>query len=202
MRKIIQSDALSSVLTIIFGLAWLVAACSWFYGIYETIATFRMMVNPYNVGKKVIDFTEAFNCNMDSIKVNTVIETENGKFKFISENVCLFRNKIKLFTFRFHTPFPLKGRLELQDGAVHIKGRLPLAPTIFFVAWLIGWTSGGIGFAAQQKDFGSSAVFVLMGWLFLALIYYIFIPLEKKRLLLIYEEIKFYLEGKDPVRNA
>lgn len=202
MRKIIQSDALSFVLTIICGLAWLVASCSWFYGIYETIATFRMMVNPYNVGKKVIDFTEAFNCNRDRIKVNIVIETENGKFKFISENVCLFRRKLKLFTLRFHTPFSLKGRLELQDGAVHIEGRLPLAPTIFFVALLIGWTSGGIGFAEQQKDFGASAVFVLMGWIFLGLIYYISVPLEKKRLLLLYEEIKFYLEAKDPVRKA
>ncbi|HBU06230.1 MAG TPA: hypothetical protein DEA95_06585 [Nitrospiraceae bacterium] len=171
-------------------LSWGVAILAWFYGIYEMFATNRMIISSYILGKKVLDFKEPFVCHEHSIRVNEMLETENGKFKFIQRSKCLFREKLKLFHLRWHTPFPLRGTLAFQDGIVHVEGRLPLGPTVFMASWAIGWTSGGIGFGIQEHDFRFAGLFILIGWLFLLIMYYMSVPLEKKRFLVVYEEVK------------
>ncbi len=59
-------------------------------------------------------------------------ETTTGKFKVARPDTCLFRPALRIFAFELHTPFPIKGVLRL--------GEIPVGTTIFFAAWLVGWT--------------------------------------------------------------
>jgi hypothetical protein len=92
------------------------------------------------------------------------------------------------FSFKWHTPFPLKGSGTFNNGMAHVQGRLPLGTTIFFSAWLVGWTVGGIGLG--ESNFILSMIVLLIGWGFAAAMYFPSVALEKKRLFTGYDEIK------------
>ena|SRR5207245_6198987 len=53
--------------------------------------------------------------------------------------------------------FPDQGRLAV--------GRIPVGTTIFFAAWLVGWTVGGLTFATTESSILGIS-FALFGWLF------------------------------------
>jgi hypothetical protein len=175
----------------LFAISWVICICSWFYGIYEMIATLRLKESSYGLGRKVVAFTEPLRCRNAAIKLNEVVNTENGKYKFIESNRCIFRERwTPKHLLRLHTPFRLKGKLDLGQGTVIIEGRLPLGTTMFTLAWLAGWLSGGLMFGLQDGQIGNAILFTLPGVGVALITYFILIPMEKERFLRVYAELK------------
>jgi hypothetical protein len=155
------------------------------------IATLRLKKSSYGLGRKIVAFTEPFQCRNDAIKLNEVAKTENGKYKFIESNRCIFIERwTPKHLLRLHTPFPLKGNLNFGQGTVTIEGRLPLGTTMFTLAWLAGWFSGGVMLGLQDGQFGTAILFTLIGLGVVLITYFISIPMEKERFLRVYAELK------------
>jgi hypothetical protein len=174
----------------LFMAAWFVAVFSWFLGIVESILTRLMKDIIFRKGIKLVDFTEKGSCFSDNVIVNKLFETDNAKFKFINNQRCVFREKTSWFSFKWHTPFPLKGSVTFKNEIAHVEGRLPLGATIFFSAWLMAWTVGSIGAGIQGGNLIVSIFMLLLGWGVAAAMYFPSAAREKKRLLVLYDEIK------------
>jgi hypothetical protein len=66
--------------------------------------------------------------------------TGEGCFKVLGTEEVLFRRKERLFGYRWHTPFPMKGRVRWEGRDAVIEGRLSLGGILFYCAWLLGIT--------------------------------------------------------------
>jgi hypothetical protein len=188
---------LSGIFIGVFIISWVAAVLSWFYGIYEMIAFFRLKGSSYNIGKRVLEFTERLDYIKDSIRLNDIVKTQRCKYKFLELNKCIFREKWRAsHILRLNTPFPLKGTVEFNDGKATVQGRVPLGMSIFLLAWLVGWSSGGIIVCINSNDFndlGFSLLFTMIGWVIVFFMYFTALPLEKKRFLNAYGELKHQL---------
>ncbi len=99
------------------------AAVGWFLGIFELITTAFMNNFIFFIGKKVLDFEERASFARGNFDLDKIFETDNGKFKFVDNMNCVFRHNLQWFSFRVHTPFPLKGCIRLKDGVAKIEGK-------------------------------------------------------------------------------
>lgn len=176
--------------TIIFIAAWSIGIISWFLSIAELIATNRFSKWPYSKGSRILK--NKSNISIPKKTLEKELDFKNSKAKIISENKILFRQKIKLFGFRVYTPFPIKGVIFNSNGQTYIEGRIPLFVQVFFVAWLVGWTVGGV--ANLTKSNGDNGyMFLLGGWLAAAGIVAISIPIEIRRAKKTISEIELYI---------
>jgi hypothetical protein len=193
----------------LIGLVVFVAACgigvlSWFFAIFEFVAVSRFAHFPFRFGKLVYFESEAIPLPAESIDMQKVIKTENGKFKFVTQKECLFFQKLKLWGFRLYTPFPLKGKIRWRNGSAEIEGRIPLGTSLFLGAWVIGWTAG----AAMLLNSGSAAFFIsapgvfIVGWVFAGGVYFLSIPYEIRRAKSMVTELKEYLTRGDVVPDV
>ena len=72
--------------------------------------------------------------------------TPHATFRLIGGDRCLFREPgPALFLQRFTGPFFLKGSMAFHDGHAVTVGRLAVGPSVLYVAFLTGWTAGGLG---------------------------------------------------------
>jgi hypothetical protein len=140
----------------------------------------------------VIDFEERVPFITDNVITSRIFETDSGIFKFADSHRFVFREKMSWFSFKLHTPFPLKGNGTFKNGMAHVEGRLPLSTTIFIGAWLVGITAGGIllGIKGSNFNFIPSMIVLLIGWGIASALYFSSVALEKKRLFNVYDEIK------------
>ena len=69
-------------------------------------------------------------------------ETASGRFKILGPEEVLFRPHV--VGLGIHTPFPFKGIVRWQGVQANVEGRPLLASIVFFGAWLVGWTMGGM----------------------------------------------------------
>lgn len=157
---------------------------------YEFYGARNFVERLYFLGLKLINFNE----NWGDIHFHSSSEpkeTASGKFKVINSTTVLFRHTQPIFSMQVHTPFPFKGVIELKDGYAHISARIPVIQAIVIGIWLTAWTAGGLGitiFGEGNRLIG--LFFLLGGWGFLgAMLGYGYV-LEKKRLLMVLEEIK------------
>ena len=158
---------------------------SWFYGIYEMIAFYRLKESSYLIGKKVLEFKERLDYMKENIRLNDIVKTQKCKYKFFELDKCIFREKWRAsHIFRLNSPFPLKGTIEFNDGKANVKGRVPLGPSTFFLAWVACWTSGGIIMCVKGYDLKSSLLFMAIGWIAYYIIYVTSLPLEKNGFLM------------------
>lgn len=184
--------------------AWVLGVASWFFGVYEFVTLHLFIPSSFKFGKLAFTASEHIPFDQFSIEQGTVIKTRNGKFKFVGRQECLFFEKFQLFAFRLHTPFPIKGKICWIDRSAKIEGRLPLGPTLFFVAWLVGWTAGAVGLYAQDAStyldpavLLFSGIFLLLGWGFAGGMYMLCVPYEVRRATSIVEELReFFLEQR------
>ncbi len=149
----------------------------------------------FQTGRVMVDRAEPWS-PARAVPVGVVVSTDNGKFKFVTPRLCLFRGKFRFFAVRLHTPFPLKGAMELGEAGVRVCGRLPVAPFAFLLAWLAMWTVfpvvGAFHGVGRQGPV-EMVWFVLLGWATAAVIYYVSVWVERKRLLGVYGELKDWL---------
>lgn len=165
--------------------------------IFEYYGASNFINKLYFLGVKVINIQEQWG-EFQLQKSDRIKETESGKYKIIDEGTILFRYNQPLISFRVNTPLPLKGVVRLDNGKAFIMARTPIAPAVFMSVWLLGWTAGGIGVLVQgQGQVLQKLMFVSIGWLFFGgMIAYAY-KLEKKRLLIVLNEIKQKLNVYD-----
>lgn len=175
---------------IIFMIAWSIGLISWFLSIAELIATSRFSEWPFTKGSRVLKYKS--NISIPNKTLEKELDFNNSKAKFISGNKILFCQKMKIFGFKLHTPFPIKGLIFNDNGQTYVEGRIPLFVQVFFVAWLVGWTVGGISNLIKTNG-DSGLSFLLIGWLFAAGMVAISIPIEILRAKKTVSEIELFI---------
>jgi len=147
----------------------------------------------YKNGFRVFNENEAIP-SPTSDKIGKTIVTDGGKFKIISNELCLFRINFPFFTFRIHTPFPIKGTISWKNGIASVEGRIPVFSSVFFLAWLTGCTAAGT--LGMESEGLSGITFLLLGWVFASAIYLFSVPLEIRRAREIINEIASCLTSR------
>jgi hypothetical protein len=153
----------------LFSIAWQCGTASFFLGLAELLGMQLFVRLVYMVGIKA--YSRSSDLQRPSVKHVTegIFKMDEGKFKFISSDECLFTSKVHFFEFRYRTPFPFKGRVVWTANGAEICGRLPIGTTLFFFFWLVCWSTG---FSFHSKDI----IFVIGGWLFAGLLVVASIP--------------------------
>lgn len=180
-------DQVLIAICILLGISFIV------FTLYEFFVTRKLVSKWFFKGIKIIYFNEPWG-DIKFQKLVEVKETTSGKFKAIDESTALFLYNQPLLSFRINSSIPLKGVIELKHGVAHISGRTPLASTLFLSIWLFGWTIGGIWatfFAKEKNNIGP--LFFIGGYVVFGLMIGFSFFLEKKRLLIVLEEIKYSL---------
>ena len=196
-------EVLALIGFIVFCAAWVIGVLSWFFAIFESIAVSRFAHLPFGFGKLVYLESEAIPLPAESIRMQQVIKTENGKLKFVSQKECLFFPKFKWWGFRLYTPFPVKGKIRWRNGMAEIEGRIPLGISVFLGAWVVGWTAGALMVLGSDSAafFISLGVFIA-GWVFAGGMYFLCVPYEIRRAKTIVIELKEYLSQPDRIPEA
>jgi hypothetical protein len=165
------------------------------YSLFEQFAMTKMRYPTYIKGFKILDFDDSNNfMKRKRMQLNEIYNLTSGKFKFINEGKCIFRDKFYLL--KMYTPFPLKGLMTIDDKRVHIEGRQPIGTTIFFITWFAGWTILSILMGVLKKSIVFSLFPLSVGWILILAMYLFCVNIEKKRLLAVYEEIKDFCQQR------
>ena len=175
-----------------------------YFAIFEFIAVRLFKYSFFGFGKLVYAESDDIPLPVETIYLQQVIKTENGKFKFVKEKECLFFEKLKLWPFRFPTLFPLKGKIRWRNGIAEIEGRIYLGISVFLGSWFIIWTGMAIMILASHpaEFFSEVLVIFILGWLFAGGIYFLSIPYEIRCTKSIVAEIKEYLTRWGSVPDA
>lgn len=109
---------------------------SWSYSILEWLLVTLFWSPIYKTGPRVLREEHQVPILISPIQVGHTDETRNGIYKMVSTDTILFRNKNMLFSFRLHTPFPVRGTIKLSPQTITIEGRIPLGPIAFILCFL------------------------------------------------------------------
>ena len=120
-------------------------------------------------------------------------ETAHVKYRVVEGRICFFRRRISLFELRWNTPLEVKGTIAWSDDRLSVVGRYPLSVMVFFTAWLVGWTMGGIRILADGQLV--AVPFLALGWVFLGGIVAHSRFIERKRFLAHAAEASVALRG-------
>ncbi len=164
-------------------------AAAFFLGITEMIGVQYFWKIFYSHGIRIYSDVSPLPRPTDKNIAVKSFKVDEGKFEFISPNECLFISHPHfLQIFRFHTPFPYKGSVIWTEKGASISGRLPIGTTLFFLFWLIGWSIGTF----KLNDIS----FFLTGILFIGVMIAISLPIERKRMIQMIDELKLILNEK------
>jgi hypothetical protein len=148
---------------VLFGLAWCVGVGSWFFSLIEAVGVLRLRDWAFRYGPVATVRETHRDCPI-GLSMTCMAETPHVKYRVLERNQCLFRRKFFWLEVRWDTPLEMKGIISWKDGTITVRGRYFLGITIFFVAWLVGWTFGGLMFLIEGRLFGG--LFAAAGWLF------------------------------------
>ena len=149
-------------MVVVFTAAWCVGVASWFLGLFEGIGVLRFQDWAFRIGPVATVPETRSECPI-GLSVASAAETEHVKYRVLEGHRCLFRRKFTLFEFRWNTPLEMKGVISWADGTLTTRGRYSLGVTLFFVAWLAGWTVGGLMILIDGQLMG--VLFIGLGWL-------------------------------------
>ena len=158
------------VAIVIFLAAWLAGVASWFLAWGEGLRVERFDPRTFDRGLRVLRETRAL--PPPSAVVGTTFEAAHGRFSVTQTDRVLFRAKTYVWLWR--TPLTFKCGIRWNGPVATVEGRLPVFPTAFCAAFLIGWTAFAAGVA---NDLTALAV----GWLFVAGMVVLSLPLERYR---------------------
>jgi len=164
----------------------------WFFGmnLYEFYGVRNFIERVFFSGLRLISFNEQWG----DLKFQGDIDSKNtssGKFKVINDSMAFFRYNQPLISFRVYTPLPLKGVIELKDGKAFVSGRAPLAPLVFMLIWLIGWTACGVSiFFFSNENRLISLGLILGGYIFFGAVVAISYYIERRRFIAVLSEFK------------
>lgn len=187
-----------------FGAAIFVAAssvgvASWFASVIEFILTYALRPSVFRIGRIVLCESLPFTPRRSRFEIDRVYQTSQGKFRFINDHELIFSSTFQIFPFKLHTPFPIKGRLSWATVPTRLEGRIPLATTLFILACLVGWTTGSMMVAldpAHPPSLFEGLAFTAIGWAFAAGMYFVSLPIERRRARAIAQEIQAQLASE------
>lgn len=172
---------------VLFTAAWCAGVASWFLAIGESIGIWRFSPWVFRTGIRV--FQETLSVSVPTVGIGSEFETKHGKFKLVAPGLCLFRFRMRWFSLDFYTPFPIKGILWWDGTVARVEGRIPVFTTVFFAAWLVGWTVGGAMATFQEDGLLGGIGFLLFGWVFAVGICVFSIPFEIRRVRKVLSEL-------------
>jgi hypothetical protein len=159
----INIDTLTlKILAVLFVAACCVGVASWLLALLEGIAVLRLQDWAFRIGPVATVYETGVECPI-GLSVVSAAETAHVKYRVLEGRRCLFRRKFALFEFRWNTPLELKGVISWADGKLTTSARYLLGVTLFFLAWLTGWTIGGLMFVIKGQIIGLA--FIGLGWL-------------------------------------
>jgi hypothetical protein len=147
----------------LFVAAWVVGVAAWFLGIAEMIATARFVPEVYRIGPCLLRAQVAIRRPIWPRSTAPTGKTASGRFKISGPEEVLFRPH--MLGFGIQTPFPVKGIVRWRGVQANVEGRPLLASVVFFGAWLVGWTMGGMLALASPAAGAQGLLFLLIGWL-------------------------------------
>jgi hypothetical protein len=171
---------------VLFSGAWLVAMASLLYSLYEFFAMNRLAPSVFRQGITVLNECDTISIDPAKVAAGQIQTGGSGKFRFISTKECLFCPRYRFFTWR--TPFPIKGRIQWENGIAKIEGRIPVSTTIFLAAWFVGWVAAGLAYVSA--DIISGLAPAVLGGGIAAVLFLLSIPLELRRARAIVHDIK------------
>lgn len=136
-------------------------AC-WMFAVVEAVGIWRFWPWAFRLGLKIIERRLARPTKPSPVTGR--LESSHLRAAVIDQRHILFRAPIPVFGFRIHTPFPIHGAATLEADGVYVTGRIPLGAVGFLLAWITGWTVGGV-MAGSQVPIGGFGM-VALGWLF------------------------------------
>ena len=183
----------SSMLTLLFTIAWAVGVAAWLFLVAETIATWRLSPWVFRLGPAVV-LREVSLPPPRMPRLGVVEEIGNAKVKWNSERECIFRRRFYFFRFQFHTSMPVKCTLHWEGSRALFIARVPLGSTVFLGAWLTGWTTGALGFPTTSLV-GGRLGFLAFGWGIAGVISLVSILVEQRRADSMFEDVAAHLVG-------
>ena len=160
-----MEETVRSVCGAFFMASWFIGVVAIVYTVVEVIAVISFASFAFSSGKIVVRINEPLIVRPAALPVKGV--TPHATFRLIGVDRCLFRESGPDLSFmRFTGPFFLKGATAFRDGHALTVGRLAVGPSVLYMAFLTGWTAGGVGLLLQD---GSSALgvvilFLMLGW--------------------------------------
>jgi len=149
----------------------------------------------FGLGKIVLKGSKSFHLNANLIRVNEVIETESGDYKFISDHECLFRNRIQFFNWPTRRGPFLKGTLRFENGRVYVRGRAPVGPMLYGAGFfLLMFVTGFRQLVESGQPQQLAITFLFAG--FFALMWWVIIQVGKNDLLKVFDEIEAALSDR------
>jgi len=136
-------------------------AC-WAVAAVEAVGIWRFWPWAFRLGLKIIDRRLPRPTNPSPVTGR--LNSRDLRAAVIDQRHILFRAPMSVFRFRIRTPFPIHGAATLEADGVYVTGRIPLGAVGFFLAWISGWTTGGV-MAGSQVPIGGFGM-VALGWLF------------------------------------
>ena len=184
-------NIVSAALVFVFVAAWVVGVVAWFGALAEVFGVWKFWPRVYGRGYVVVEDSRILSREPGGVPETGRLETAHGVFDFPSENECLFRSKLSFGGLRLHTPFSLKGSITWVGEQATIRGRAPVGPAVFMVAWLVGWIAGSaLAISAPEGPVAFGLLFLVMGVGVVAAMVGISIPIERDRLARLVEEFE------------
>jgi hypothetical protein len=172
-----------------FGLFFFVCWCMCMGGIIHGLYEYsRLRSDIYARGPLVLDFRDPFPYSPVTVKINQATKGDYCKYVFLSETECLLREKLDWNPFQWRTGMFIKGTINFSNGIAEIKGRLPVGPIIFAIAWTLMWILGWS--FAMREDFAVGLGALLFGLTIMGVIATVAVPISKKRFQKAYAELK------------
>jgi len=131
-----------SIGMIVFLAAWATGLTSLLLLVVEALGVWRFSQRAFQLGLIVARQSQPLPRATGDRTLGEPFETDSGSFKLVGPDTCMFRSRTRRDRFRLRTPFPTRGYVRWQAGASEVEVRVPLSTSLFFAAWLTGWTMG------------------------------------------------------------
>jgi len=133
------SSPIQITATIFIIIGMVTAVCGNLYSIYEYFALRRFKLSAYNNGILILQIVQSIPLNPSFASVGKVLQTDYGQFKFIDEQVCLFRYSPKrwLSSLGFGPKIAVKGKITWKDGQAHVEGSIGTGKVVIFLGNLV-----------------------------------------------------------------
>ncbi len=186
---------LSKELTTMIIFSWFAGVLFFLYAVYQTITALSMKARAYRFGWAIVKVTEPFTFYPGKFTQNETGETGKCKFKFISSQDCIFREKVQLSDLLRESVNPINGAVTFENGKASMEGRIPVGPIGFLLAFILGT----LAIEAKAILQGGGALFpAALGLLIVAAAVYEYFILknQRDRFLIAYAEIKDVISKK------
>jgi len=132
---------------------------AWLFAFIEAIAVWLFVPFLFRMGPKV-KTVQNVDINFGRFKLGREYATAHAKFKRISKDTCLFRQRSQWNSFfHFNTPFPVRGEISQSENGSLLIWRVPLGTSLFFaIALFVGLISGILSLSRLEIAAGLSVI--------------------------------------------